>query len=161
MHGGGGHGGGHGGGGHGYGGHYGGWHHGGWGWPYGGWGYGGGCGGFGLGAAALGYGLAAGAPPAREIVYVDRPYPVPVPHPYGGPGQYPIEPTGAPNRMPPPLYTHARALRAYAAHSPPEISLNEGDVVEVLRVEGGWTEVAVEGKKGWVPTAFLEGEKHK
>jgi hypothetical protein len=39
--------------------------------------------------------------------------------------------------------------------------MTEGDVVEVLRVEGGWTEVALQGQKGWVPTAFIEGENRK
>lgn len=40
----------------------------------------------------------------------------------------------------------------YAASTPDELSLREGDVVTIITKDsGGWWEASLNGKRGWVP----------
>lgn len=50
----------------------------------------------------------------------------------------------------------ARALYDFKASSSKEMDLEKGDVMTVHRKDGGWWEVELNGKKGYVPGNYLE-----
>jgi amphiphysin len=55
----------------------------------------------------------------------------------------------------------ARAIAAYQATGPNQLSLNVGDVVHVINENSGWSEAEItthDGKKakGWCPTNYLK-----
>lgn len=76
--------------------------------------------------------------------------------------QYGAGPGGPPGRAPPPLgpppgLPKARAVQAYAATSATEVSFAAGEVVTVHRKDAsGWSEIEVNGRRGWGPSNYLQ-----
>ena len=71
--------------------------------------------------------------------------------------QHGSAPPGAPPPSLPPPAPRARLLAAYAASSPTELSVVQGEEVTVVRADpSGWTEVVnAAGHKGFVPGSYL------
>ena len=57
-------------------------------------------------------------------------------------------------------YGLVTTMYVYAARSPQELSVDEGEVLELTSkghsIAPGWTEVTQNGKKGIVPTSYVE-----
>jgi len=50
----------------------------------------------------------------------------------------------------------AQAIWAYTTNNPREIPFNAGDIVDVLKKDkGGWWQVMLNGRKGWVPGNYF------
>jgi hypothetical protein len=77
---------------------------------------------------------------------------------YQMPVSYPVPPN-APIRPPPLLHSKARVRKDFTAEHETEMSIKEGETVEIVtESHSGWTLVVVDGTgaQGWVPASFLQ-----
>ncbi len=66
-------------------------------------------------------------------------------------------PPGAPVRPPPLFHSKARVRKSFTADHPNEMSIAEGEIVEVITLSpSGWTLAASAAGQGWVPATYLE-----
>ena len=53
-------------------------------------------------------------------------------------------------------FRRAVALYSYSAQGPDELTMSEGDVLDVVDVEGDWIRARLHGASGMVPASYVE-----